>query len=476
MISRLDALKVAGGAPARVRGAAAGLDLLGQLESGTLAFDGRAWSLSGTAAGPLQAMTCSMRPFEVRLADEGWTYEVKLPASEKPAAAPVVADYTFKAEKLPAGTVSLSGYLPTAGLQRYLAGRTGARVVDTTKLGAGAPGDFVATVVPASTHWSSSMRANWSSDGTWRLRRGPTSPTFPAAQATLAAAADTSDWSFAFAAPPPLAPLAEPFTWSATKAPDGSYTLAGNVGNHELRRYLAVAPGRWQEIPARYARGEPAGFVSDLMAGLAALDHLEFGTVAFDGATWSVSGTPQTTGDGETAVASLAAAQTPVARWKTSIDAPLTVPGPAVAAAPEPKVADASQCRLKPHPLRSLGRRASRTRNPISAEPALEAALPAAAPAASDPAPAGEIRGHRAGRYSRSHPRSVRGLDARCDTHLRRKAQWRWAARTGGLGAGRGGSKLFRCHCRGCAGRPDGGRRPASHRTSSTMPALESAH
>ena len=43
-------------------------------------------------------------------------------------ALPVIADYVWSAEKLPAGTIALTGYVPTEGLRRVLAIRAGGGV------------------------------------------------------------------------------------------------------------------------------------------------------------------------------------------------------------------------------------------------------------------------------------------------------------------------------------------------------------
>ena len=322
-------LRVTKGAPAGFEAAAAtGLKLLALLEEGKLEFDGKAWSLTGTAKDPLQAMNAEAAFKAANLSN--WRFAVELPKTTA-ATLPKIEPYSFKAEKLPAGTIALSGYLPTAGMQAYLAAQIEGNVVDTTKLGAGGPENFAAAALAGVDALQSfDEGVVLLKNGRWSFTaRTDDAEVAANAKATLAATADTSGWQVAITAPEALPLVADPFTWSATKAADGSYTLSGHVGNEGLRRYIAVRAGTIASDTMEIARGEPEGFVNDVLAGLAALEHLQSGTVSFDGTGWSLSGTSESTADGEAAVAALATATTAPASWRTAIDAPL-------AAAPEP--------------------------------------------------------------------------------------------------------------------------------------------
>jgi hypothetical protein len=81
------------------------------------------------------------------------------------------------------------------------------------------------------------------------------------------------------------------FTWSATKAADGSVTFDGSVPSQEVRDTLADGIGAVAADHTGIAAGAPDGFAADAVAALDVLGDLDSGRVGFDGGTWTISGT-----------------------------------------------------------------------------------------------------------------------------------------------------------------------------------------
>jgi outer membrane protein OmpA-like peptidoglycan-associated protein len=329
-----DGTTIADGAPAGfLESATAGLKVLALLESGAVSYDGSTWTITGTASTPQQAFEADTEFRAAALKAAGWTMNVKLPTAPAVEAPPQVASYTWTVEKLPAGTIALSGFVSNAGLQRYLLAHAGPKAVDTSKLGSGAPDGFVPATIAAIDALLALDEGKVSySDGTWSLTGRSADHRVPdAVRSALANAVDAANWKIAIDAPTPPAPVADPYVWSATKAADGSYALAGNLPNDGFRRFVAAHVGKVSSDTTAIASGQPGPFTADVLAALDALDQLVEGSASFDGATWSLSGTPQTTADGDGALASLSSAGTKAADWRTAIGAPLTVPAPPTA-------------------------------------------------------------------------------------------------------------------------------------------------
>src|SRR5690606_31806375 len=85
-------------------------------------------------------------------------------------------------------------------------------------------------------------------------------------------------------------PVASPYTWSATKADDGRVSLAGYVPTEELKRFIVVRAGAVAGDTTEVASGEPAGFATDVLAGLEALGNLATGTVTYADGVWTIAG------------------------------------------------------------------------------------------------------------------------------------------------------------------------------------------
>ncbi|MDR3471748.1 MAG: OmpA family protein [Devosia sp.] len=100
---------------------------------------------------------------------------------------------------------------------------------------------------------------------------------------------------------------ASPYTWTATKAADGAISLSGHVPTQEVRGSMTDGIAKLGSDNTTLASGEPDGFVDDAVAALSVLGDLDAGTVAFDGAAWSVTGVVDSADKAKTAEATFAA-------------------------------------------------------------------------------------------------------------------------------------------------------------------------
>lgn len=313
--------------------ATAGLAVLSELPAGTVSYDGKTWRISGTADTPMQSIAAERAFNDAALDKSAVQYEVTLPRPVAAEALPVIDDYTWAVEKLPAGTLALSGYVPTDGLRRVLVARAGGRAVDTTKLGSGAPADFpLATLAAVDALALLDEGRAELADGHWRLTGRTNNPGVPAA-VTAALGSFAGDWELSIDAPAPPPPVADPFVWSATKAADGAVTVTGFVPPDSTD--VAAEHGASVTDTTESASGAPEGFASDIAAALDALMPLETGTVAFDGTRWSLAGQPATVHARNIALTALDSAATPKDRWAIALGDP-PPDQTAVLATPEP--------------------------------------------------------------------------------------------------------------------------------------------
>jgi outer membrane protein OmpA-like peptidoglycan-associated protein len=375
-----DVTVIADGNPADFEAAALNaLSVLPLLDSGKVSYDGASWSLTGAVDTPQKAFTAESAFASAGLRTAGWTYTVNLPSAPEVAALPVVDPYVWKAQKSPNGSITFGGFVPTEQLKRYLAGHAGSAVVDGTALGAGAPEGFIPAAIGgldallAMDEGSLTLAAgNWSLTG-----KVPTTVDRYKLEAGLRGAADTSGWYVAIQAAD-AAPVVAPFTWSAVKAADGSFTLSGYVPTEQLRDFAAVRAGKIAKDTTLVGSGEPQGFIADSLAGLDALLSLESGEVKYDGEAWSLSGQPITLTDAEAAKAALAAATDGGATWTQALAEPREVPRAEPAPVAEVTPTEPTEAVIEPE---------------VAVDPAPAAVAPEAADTPVtpvDPAPIGE--------------------------------------------------------------------------------------
>lgn len=334
-----DSTTIADGNPADFDASAVeAIAVLAMLDSGKVSYDGASWSLTGAVDTSAKAFSAESAFAETGLRSSGWTYSVALPVATETAALPVVDPYSWRAQKAAGGTVTFSGFVPTEQLKAYLAVHAGNGAVDGTALGAGAPETFVADslagldAVLALDEGSVNFAAgNWSLEG-----KVGTTASRHIVEAALKRGTDVSAWHVAIQAAD-AAPVVTPFTWSATKADGGAVSFGGYVPTEELRTSLAGLAGAGAADKTLVGSGEPAGFDTDVKAGLAALLRLKSGELRYDGTHWSISGQPELAADAEVVKVAIAGMSNGGSGWTQALADPLVVATepeePAVAAA-----------------------------------------------------------------------------------------------------------------------------------------------
>ena len=427
-----DATAVADGAPDGFETSAiAGLAVLATLPSGTVRYDGETWHIEATAETALQAGEartafddCGSRCRRLGLCGEA-------PPAPPVEALPVIADYAWSAEKLPAGTIALTGYVPTEGLRRVLAIRAGDAAVNEQALGSGAPEGFPLDTLAAIDALKLLDEGTVAfADGKWSLTGRSEDPGAPdAVTAALGeragvvasrghrAAAAASDSPTPSSGPRPRRPMAASLSL-ATSAPP------------ELKRLPRPVPTTVASDTTEIASGAPEGFMPDVIAALDALAQLESGEVTFDGTSWSLTGAPATVAKRDASLAALGAAATPADQWSVALQEPPAPPEPVaeVAAVTEPETPETPRHSRRRNPLRcppsilrpqrsprSLPRRRGRA---APAEPEVAAAPPAEppveVPAGSSRRDGAARRNYRGGRNPRGAGASAAGGTPRC--------------------------------------------------------------
>jgi outer membrane protein OmpA-like peptidoglycan-associated protein len=353
-----DTTSVADGAPTDfATDALAALQVLSDLDSGAVSFDGAAWSVTGAVDTADKAKIVQQTFDESALKSLGASYKVSGPAAvatpsittvappaasdaapapaapaaaaETPAAAPAAAaatppaptapvatpaDYTWSAEKAADGTISFSGAVATPALKSFLAVHAGGKVTDASTVTAGAPKDFVGgslygvdALMALDTGKLSLSGGKWSLTGVAKDEAAT-----KAAHAALGAI-DTKAWQFdistapapaaaaatpAQAATPALAAAAaapaEPYLFGASKAGGGPIALTGSVPTEGAKRYFGITLGDVPTDGLKVAPDAPKEFIANALAGLQAIGQLTDGTLAFDGTKWSLHGNAAT--------------------------------------------------------------------------------------------------------------------------------------------------------------------------------------
>ena len=353
-------LELARGAPARFdSGVEFGLDLLGHLSEGhftlrntSLAIEGRAKTASDYAEVETTLALGAPQGLILRSADI------------RP---PLAGTFLWSATKAAEGGVSLAGFVPSAATRSKLRAAIPDLETDRSAIADGAPEGFETQAVAALGVLELLQSGTIEYDGRdWSMSGTVTTPdeAFAAERAFAEAGLREAGWSLELAlAEPPAAdvaatdepsdtpipaaegdaiPVASPYTWSATKADDGRVSLAGYVPTEELKRFIVVRAGAVAGDTTEVASGEPAGFATDVLAGLEALGNLSTGSVTYADGVWTIAGTPKSAEAAELAVAALGETTVGAEGWRNEIGEPASLPesGPAaeptVTVTPEP--------------------------------------------------------------------------------------------------------------------------------------------
>ncbi|MVS97794.1 OmpA family protein [Devosia marina] len=279
-------LKFGAGAPEAYRRAVDfGLELLAHLSEGRFALAGNVVSLSGSAQTPTDYRAIQT------LLETGLPQGVSL--GEMAYQAPAAASYSFAARRDSSGAVTLEGLLPNPQVETELLALAGPNARSNVSFASGEALNFAASAEQALQFlpWlrSGVVRfdgASWSVEGepASAIDQGSIEAEF--AVRGLA----QSGWSLALTEPRPEPVIADPFTWSAERLPDGSFLFAGNVPAASLQAYLKVHVGTRVADTSRVALGAPDNFAAEARAAVDALLALQEGRAAFDGTDWTLLG------------------------------------------------------------------------------------------------------------------------------------------------------------------------------------------
>lgn len=342
-----DRTSLGAGAPEGfIAAATAALDAVLALEAGSARFDGTSWSISG-AAPSMEARDATLAALASTTDSSSWSIAVEAPEPVPAATTP----YVWSATKSADGQVTLTGLVPAAALQRFLAVRAGEGAIDETAVDPTAPENFATDVVAAIDALAGVTEgavrfdgSQWSLEG--KLRDADSAATIDTALAAATTPADA--WLLTLITPPPAPeaavvteqpaepPAPEPasidpaYAFSASRLPDGAVILSGQVPADPAMRYLgAITNGDTAAVSI--AQGAPENFLPSAEAGLRALMQLTEGQLDFASGAWSLKGIAADEAVRDAVVAAVAA--NPEGNsWSLTVDVPPPAPEPAVAA------------------------------------------------------------------------------------------------------------------------------------------------
>ena len=331
--SATETMTYASGEPNGFVGSAqTGLSLLQWLSDGKVVLDGSSWTVTGTANSAVDKGAIEAEFLTRKLAANGWSMAIADPMPTTPVASP----YTWSATRNAAG-IALAGHVPTTRLQSFLAVHAGDNATSSMTVATGEPDGFVVASTAALDAVLALSEGSVSFDGsTWSLTGTAASEAVrDATLSTLAAATDTSAWTFNVTAPEPTPAATVPYVWSATKPENGPVTLTGLVPAEALQRFVAVRAGDGTVDETTIDPTAPAGFADDVLAAIEALSVITDGSVRFDGTQWTIEGTLRDVAASSAIDAAIATAATPANAWQLALLSPPPV------AEPEPEVVEA---------------------------------------------------------------------------------------------------------------------------------------
>lgn len=320
--------------------AQAGMSFLPWLRDGAVRYEGGVWEIAGTPTSAIDKASIEA-DFAVRgLGKTGWQLALSAPYQ-----APAIADpYLWSAERLEDGSFLFTGHVPGESLRAALADQAGSRVADTTRIATGAPVNFAAQTKAALEALLALEQGKASFDGAnWTLSGLASDEA--ARTASLAGAEPLSIASPDAVTVQPPEPV-EPYQWAASKTAAGRLSFTGAVPADSLRQFLVTrgGPGTRDETIVR--PDAPENFEVGLLRALDILALLSEGEVAFDGETWSVSGTGADSDAHDAVTASLGDL---ASQWAVDLSAP-SVAETLAADAPTPQPSATSPVPPTPEP------------------------------------------------------------------------------------------------------------------------------
>ena len=347
-----DTSVVAAGAPKNFGASARkGLEILALLDSGSVTYESGAWAIAGTVSTPQQGFAADAAYSVAGLRTAGWAYEVHLAKAAAAAPLPNVAPFVWHAVKTADGKVAFSGFAPSEAFRDFVRVRV-PRATDETSLAAGAPASFGTSAAAGLEALEALESGSLSLNGErWSLTGTAASDAARDAIAhALAAKTDAANWQVTLESLTPALPVMSPYLWAADKTSTGEVSLSGYLPTADLEAGIKAKAGNIARENLSIAAGEPAGFAEDLMAGLDALGHLQFGRVAFDGQGWTLAGEAASDAGRDAALAALSRDGKLAANWTLSVSVSASAV-PATEAAPPPVAGPAPESVAPAAPL-----------------------------------------------------------------------------------------------------------------------------
>lgn len=345
-------LKLGGGAPGFYRPAVDfALEILDRMSEGRVGLNGNAMSVTGLARSPEQARTIrglleTNLPAGVSLAQA----EIEPAAS---ATVEAVTPYSWSAERLADSSFAFDGNVPAQSLQDYLAVHVGTEFADTSTISPGAPLGFAAAVRAAVDALLLLEQGRAVFDGSdWTLTGEAENPTARDASLALVSTALGIDASEGISTP-----VEQAYVWTARKSVNGAVAFSGNVPSDASKRFLAIRGGDDVVDETEIRENAPEDFAVGLLKALNLLEVLDQGEIAFDGKSWSATGTLADVSEAEAAeivaggsawTLALSAPQQPPAIETSTTEEETAEAEPATAAtplAPAPSPAAIAACR-----------------------------------------------------------------------------------------------------------------------------------
>ncbi|HEV7346343.1 MAG TPA: OmpA family protein [Devosia sp.] len=233
---------------------------------------------------------------------------------------PRIEEYWMSATRQPGGVIVFDGYAPDELTREAFSQREGA---DTSylKLGRGAPeryrsgADFGLDALELMSEGRIALRDNVLTI-TGTARSGADYETL------LAMLSEQAPQGLVLARADIVAPPADNYSWSATKDRAGVIALSGMVPNAEVAATLLDAAGTSATQTMTYASGQPNDFNTSAEIGIGLLQWLGEGSVSFDGAGWTVTGTASSAIDKAAIETDFVTRQLAASGWSMALAAP----------------------------------------------------------------------------------------------------------------------------------------------------------
>ncbi len=258
-----------------------------------------------------------------------------LPGSIVQLAPPPVSDYWVSVTRQEGGVLVFDGYAPDQATVTAFAEHANADV-NFLKLGSGAPALYQSGVDFGLNLLDQMAEGRFVLNETILTLSGIAGAS-PAYQTILTSLENDLPQGLQLAAieisPPPLSE----YSFSVQRDETGAITLSGFLPDPASRDNLLALAGPGSTSSADYASGQPDDFLASAEQAIDLLKWLDTGAAAFDGTSWTISGTPSTALDKASLEAEFAVKQLAEKGWQLDLSERAAPPeAPAQEAEPQP--------------------------------------------------------------------------------------------------------------------------------------------